>query len=50
MTNNQINQLKLEMDSLKEYINTDVCKRCEEMYKRLQECQRLLENLENKED
>lgn len=47
MTNNQIIQLKLEIDSIKEYINTDVCKKCEEMYNRLHECQKLLENLQD---
>ena len=45
MINNQITQLKLEIDSIKEYINAELCKKCEEMYNRLQECQSLLESL-----
>jgi len=45
MTNNPITQLKLEIDSIKEYLDAELCKKCEEMYNRLQECQSLLERL-----
>lgn len=50
MTNHQVTQLKLEIDSIKEYITTDLCKKCEEMYNRLHECQKLLENLQDEEN
>jgi len=38
----EINTLKEEIDRLKEYINTDLCKKCEEMANRLQQCEKLL--------
>lgn len=38
----KIMELKLEMDKIKEYIDSDLCKRCEEMNNRLHECERLL--------
>jgi hypothetical protein len=45
MSNNQIEQLRLEIDSIKEYLETELCKKCEEMSKKLQECYVVLERL-----
>jgi hypothetical protein len=45
MNNNQVAQLKLEIDSIKEYLETELCKKCEEMSNRLQECYVVLERL-----
>lgn len=44
LTPQQITDLKIEIDSLKEYIYSDLCRKCEEMSKRLNDCERLLEN------
>lgn len=46
MKNNQIAQLKLEIDSIKEYLETELCKKCEEMSQRLKECYDILESIE----
>ena len=45
MNNNQVAQLKLEIDSIKEYLETELCKKWEERSKRLQECYVVLEIL-----
>jgi hypothetical protein len=37
-------ELKLEIDRIKEYIDSDLCKRCEEMSERLKECEQLMES------
>lgn len=50
MKNNQIAQLKLEIDSIKEYLETELCKKCEEMSNRLQECYSLLEKITNEKN
>lgn len=47
LTPQQITELKVEIDVLKEYISTDLCRKCEEMHTRLIECERLLQNAEN---
>jgi hypothetical protein len=43
----QIADLKSEIDEIKEYINTDLCRKCEEMSKRLEECERKLNDAKN---
>lgn len=43
MTKEQIHHLKLEMDKIKEYVNSAICKKCEEMTVELQKCEQLLE-------
>lgn len=47
MTNNQIDQIKMEIDSIKEYLATEFCRKCEEMMRRLEECEKLLVNDEH---
>jgi hypothetical protein len=47
MIQKQLIQLKLEIDSIKEYLNTEICKTCDEMHTRLKYCQELLEKLQN---
>lgn len=47
MTQNQIIKLKLEIDNIKEYIDAEVCKKCEEMYARLEHCKNILEQIQN---
>lgn len=42
MTKLEISAIKEEIDRLKEYINTDLCKKCEEMASRLQQCEKIL--------
>lgn len=39
---NQILQIKKEIDDIKEYIESDLCKKCEEMKYKLDECEKLL--------
>jgi hypothetical protein len=41
----KITSLKLEIDHIKEYLETDVCKRCEEMYNMLENCENLLKEI-----
>lgn len=43
--NEKIADLKLEIDHIKEYLETDACKRCEEMYAMLDKCQQLLKEI-----
>ena len=47
LTPQQIADLKSEIDEIKEYINTDLCRKCEEMSKRLEECERTLNDAKN---
>lgn len=42
MTIQKITELKLEIDRLREYIESDLCKKCEEMTRRLKQCEMLL--------
>lgn len=45
MKNNtdNIRKLKLEIDYLKEYVETDICKKCNEMANHLENCKKLLD-------
>jgi hypothetical protein len=43
--NHQIIELKLEIDHIKEYLQTEVCKKCEEMFLKLNECEILLQKI-----
>jgi hypothetical protein len=47
MTQEQIHHLKLEMDKIKEYINSELCKKCEEMTTELRKCEQLLQEYSN---
>lgn len=47
LTTQQIINLQQEIDNLKEYINTDLCRKCAEINRRLEECERLLHNAKN---
>lgn len=42
MMYDQIIHLKLEIDKIKEYVNSELCKKCEEMSRRLKECEELI--------
>jgi hypothetical protein len=37
-------ELKQELDSIKEYVDSEICKKCQEMYIRLEECQKLIKD------
>ena len=41
----KITSLKLEIYHIKEYLETDSCKRCEEMYNMLDKCEKLLKEI-----
>jgi hypothetical protein len=41
--NEKIINLKLQIDHLKEYINTDICRKCEEISQQLKDFQRMLD-------
>lgn len=47
--NNEITNLQLKIDSIKEYLYSDICKTCEEMSNRLKECEALLKQISNNE-
>lgn len=36
MTKTDITNLKIQIDSIKEYVDTELCKKCEEMKKQLE--------------
>lgn len=38
----QILEIKQEIDNIKEYVESDLCKICEEMRNRLYQCEKLL--------
>lgn len=38
----QILEIKQEIDNIKEYVESDLCKICEEMKNRLLQCEKLL--------
>ena len=40
--NNQIVEIQQEIDHIKEYVQSELCKKCDEMKTRLQHCERLL--------
>lgn len=39
MLDNKILQLKLEIDQIKEYVEDEICQRCDKLNKRLYECE-----------
>lgn len=38
----ELNLIKEEIEKIKEYIASDLCKKCEEMSDRLKECEKIL--------
>ena len=42
LSQDQIMQIQDQIDSIKEYMNSDICKMCEEMKTRLVSCENLL--------
>ena len=50
MNINQIMELKAEIDKIKEYVDSELCKKCMDMDSRLQECQKILKSLESKDE
>lgn len=40
--NNQIREIQQEIDYIKEYVESELCKKCDEMKSRLQHCETLL--------
>lgn len=46
MTKLEIENLKQEISDIKEYVNTDLCKKCEEMSNRLKECEEMLSSVQ----
>lgn len=49
MKKEKVQELKDKIEYIKEYVTSDLCKKCEEMYASLMECQQLLEKFEDKE-
>lgn len=47
MTLSQILQIRSEIDHIKEYVNSEICNKCEEMRTRLEDCEKLLKKLDN---
>lgn len=39
----KIQLLRIEIEELKEYVNTDICKKCEEFNQQLKEVQQMLD-------
>ena len=39
----QILEIKQEIDHIREYVESDLCKKCEEMQTRLKQCESLLD-------
>ena len=51
---NRILEIKQEIDQIREYVESDLCKKCEEMRLRLKHCESLLheysgQNVDNSE-
>lgn len=42
MNNEKINELKVQIDQLREYVEGELCKKCEEMSKQLEEYKKML--------
>lgn len=42
MTQEQIRNIQTEIDSIREYVETELCKKCEEMFKNLAQLEKLL--------
>lgn len=40
--NNQILEIQQEIDHIKEYVQSELCRKCDEMKSRLEECERLI--------
>lgn len=40
--NNQIQEILNQIDNIKEYVNSEICKMCEDMKNKLQQCEDLL--------
>ena len=43
-TKQKMIELKQQIDSIKEYVDSELCKKCQEMYDSLVECQKLLQD------
>jgi hypothetical protein len=50
MTPEQISDLKIQIDEIREYVKSDICKSCEDMYVRLKEYEELLNKIQDKKD
>ena len=46
---NDISKIREEIDHIKEYLATDLCRKCQEMLDRLAYCDNLLSTLSNNE-
>ena len=42
LTQDQITQIQNQIDNIKEYVNSEICKMCEEMKTKLVSCENLL--------
>lgn len=47
MNEQEINQLKVEIDQAKEYLENSLCKQCEEMSKKIESLQEKLKEIQN---
>ena len=47
MTLSQILEIKTEIDRIKEYVDSEICHKCEEMKHRLELCEQMLIELNN---
>jgi hypothetical protein len=47
MDEHKINQLKVEIDQAKEYLDNNLCKECEEMAKKIESLQEKLKEIQN---
>lgn len=45
--NNQIAEIQQEIDNIKEYVQSEICKKCEEMNDLISKYQKLLQEVEN---
>lgn len=43
MTKQQILELKMEIDKIREYVHSELCKKCEEMSQKLKECEQIIQ-------
>jgi hypothetical protein len=46
----QIIEIKQNIDNIREYVESDLCKICEEMTNRLRQCEKLLNEYSRKPD
>lgn len=49
MNNEEFLKIKEDIHSIKEYISTEICKKCEEMFKQLEKYQKILDEYTNKQ-